>query len=260
MKYEQLTGLILLSGVLLLGTGCASQAPTIAHVHIGHVVDGWETTPGQAGLLVAAEDFAQTSYKAAERAAQTGATMESRKRDVTLLINATYPEYLSKYQSSGDGDIETAEFGVRTAMIQAARHIEFSASSGDSSSNVRTGARQFSMNSQAVVDRCDLIAALGADTLKVDSIEEANLLTAELVKLTRANLYGEDINGDGVIGGQSSDEYGLEQLRVEVHNMIDRESPPYSTVDQWYLFNLVRLDNGKWVFRKNTSGKKGASY
>jgi len=115
MKYKQLTGFILLSGVMLLGMGCASQAPTIAHVHIGHVVDGWETTPDQAGLIVTAESFAQTAYEAAERAAQTGATLESRKQDVKSLVDATYPEYLSKKQNSGDGNIQTAEFGVRTA-------------------------------------------------------------------------------------------------------------------------------------------------
>jgi len=260
MKYKQLTGFILLSGVLLFGMGCASQAPTIAHVHIGHVIDGWETTPDQAGLIVTAENFARIAYEAAERAVQTDATLETRKRDVKLIVNATYPEYLSKMQNSGEENIQTAEFGVRTAMIRAARHIEFSASSDDSSANVRTGARQFSINSQAVIDRCDIIAALGADTLGVDSTEQANLLTAQLVNLTRANLYGEDLNGDGVIGGQNPDEYGLEQLRVEIQNMIARENPPYSTVEQWYLFNLVRLENGKWIFRKNARGKKGAGY
>jgi hypothetical protein len=82
----------------------------------------------------------------------------------------------------------------------------------------------------------------------------------ELVNLTRANIYGEDLNGDGVIGGQNPDEYGLEQLAVEIQDMIARENPPYSTVDRWYLFNLVRLEDGKWIFRKNASGKKGASY
>ncbi len=260
MKYKQLTGFILLSGVLLLGMGCASQAPTISHVHIGHVVDGWETTPDQAGLIVTAENFAQTAYEAAERAAQTDATLESRKRDVELLVAATYPEYSGKKQNSDDGNIQTAEFGIRTAMNQAARHIEFSANSDDSSANVRAGARQFTVNSQAVIDRCDIIAALGTDLLGVDSAEQANMLTAELVNLTRANLYGEDLNGDGVIGGQNPDEYGLEQLAVEIQDMIARENPPYSTVEQWYLFNLVRLENGKWIFRKNASGKKGASY
>ena len=32
--------------------------------------------------------------------------------------------------------------------------------------------------------------------------------------------------------------------------MIGRETPHYVTVPQWYLFNLVRLPNGRWVFDK----------
>jgi hypothetical protein len=40
------------------------------------------------------------------------------------------------------------------------------------------------------------------------------------------------------------------QLRKELDAMIARENPPYVTVDQWYLFNLVRLPNGRWVFDK----------
>jgi len=42
----------------------------------------------------------------------------------------------------------------------------------------------------------------------------------------------------------------LLQLRKELEGIIAREKPPYVTVDQWYLFNLVRLPNGKWVFDK----------
>jgi hypothetical protein len=36
--------------------------------------------------------------------------------------------------------------------------------------------------------------------------------------------------------------------------MIARERPAYRTVDQWYLFNLVRLPNGRWVFDKLARG------
>jgi hypothetical protein len=39
-------------------------------------------------------------------------------------------------------------------------------------------------------------------------------------------------------------------LRAEVQAMLSRETPAYRTVDQWYLFNLVRLPNGRWVFDK----------
>jgi hypothetical protein len=149
---------------------------------------------------------------------------------------------------------------VRSALLEASRHIEFSANSDDSSANVRSGSKLFALNSQAVLDRCDLIAALGTDALIVSSVDEVDLLTTELLNLAQANLHGEDLNGDGVIGGQNPEEYGLEQLRLEIQQMIDRERPPYSTVDRWYLFNLIRLPSGKWAFRKGASGKKGGSY
>ena len=45
-------------------------------------------------------------------------------------------------------------------------------------------------------------------------------------------------------------DYGVAQLRRDLVDMINRETPPYRTVDDWYLFNLVRLPNGLWVFDK----------
>ena len=112
-----------------------------------------------------------------------------------------------------------------------------------------SSAWQFSDNATFVLNRCDLIAALGDEILNSSSTEEANLLSQELVKLTRANRDGSDANGDG-IAGSTPEEYGLKQLRAELQSMIDREDPPYTTVDSWYLFNLVRLPSGEWIFRK----------
>jgi len=261
MRNKQIIGVILISGIVLTGTGCATKSPTIAHVHIGHVVDGWETTPGQTGLFEAAETFAQTSIEAAQRASQADASLESRKSDINALVLASYPEYSADTEDPADGKVSEAKFGVRTALLEASRHIEFAADSDDASANVRAGARQFSINAQAVLDRCDLIAALGTETLEVNAVNEVDLLTAELLGLAQANLHGEDLNGDGIVGGQNSEEYGLKQLNLEIQEMINRENPPYSTVEQWYLFNLIRLPSGKWAFRQNSSGKKsGSSY
>jgi hypothetical protein len=260
MRTRRLIAVILLLTILLVGTGCATKAPTISHIHIGHVVDGWETTPGQAGWLDTAETLAQTSLKAAERASQADASLGSRKSDVKKLVKATHPKFLNDGKNPDNEAESQIEIGVRSALLEASRHIGFSANSGDSSANVRSGAKQFSINSQAVLDRCDVIAALGVDALNVSSVNELDLLTTELLSLAQANLHGEDLNGDGVIGGQNPDEYGMEQLHLEIQNMIDRENPPYSTVDTWYLFNLIRLPSGKWAFRKNASSTGGASY
>jgi len=72
-------------------------------------------------------------------------------------------------------------------------------------------------------------------------------------KLSQANLNGQDVDGDGVIGNQVN-EYGMRQLRRDLDALVNRESPPYTTVDRWYLFNLVRLPSGDWLFRKRDSG------
>ena len=90
---------------------------------------------------------------------------------------------------------------------------------------------------------------LGKDVQASTSAKEASVSVAEIAKLAQANLSGDDSNGDGVAGSVPS-EYGLLQLRRELEGIIAREKPPYVTVDQWYLFNLVRLPNGKWVFDK----------
>jgi hypothetical protein len=81
------------------------------------------------------------------------------------------------------------------------------------------------------------------------SVKEASVSVAEIAKLAQANLSGDDSNGDGVAGSVPA-QYGLLQLRKELEAIVAHENPPYVTVDQWYLFNLVRLPNGRWVFDK----------
>ena len=78
---------------------------------------------------------------------------------------------------------------------------------------------------------------------------EAQVSVKELQKLAAANLSGEDADGNGAVGAAPA-EYGLIQLRKQVEDMVARENPRYVTVDEWFLFNLVKLPNGKWVFDK----------
>ncbi len=111
----------------------------------------------------------------------------------------------------------------------------------------------FARDITRVVERCELIALLGKDVVAGKSQEEAAVAVEEIVKLTQANLEGEDSDRDGKLGSMPT-EYGVKQLRTEFDVMIAREQPPYRTVDQWYLFNLVRLPSGRWVFDKLNRG------
>jgi hypothetical protein len=220
--------------VLMLGlAGCTSRPPTIAHVHIGHAITGVHVTPNQEGYLVTAERRAGQTVEFARLAASSNDLVEIKK-NVAAAVKAT------------DSD---DDFGVKQAIVMAANHITFAATSDDASVNVQRSAPKFTSDITRVVERCELIVLLGKDVASSTSAKDAAVSVAELAKLAQANVAGDDSNGDGVVGSAAS-EYGLVQLRKELGAMIARESPPYVTVPQWYLFNLVRLPNGRWVFDK----------
>ena len=218
---------------LLGAVGCTTRPPTIAHVHIGHAITGVHVTPNQEGYLVTAE---RRGGEAVEftRVAAGSTDLAVIKQNVAAAVKATDSEN---------------EFGVKQAIVMAANHITFAATSDDATVNVQQAAPIFAAHITRVVERCELIDLLGKDVAASTSAQEAGVSVVELGKLTQANVSGDDANGDGVVGSIPS-EYGLVQLRKELEAMIARENPRYVTVPQWYLFNLVRLPNGRWVFDK----------
>jgi hypothetical protein len=229
---KRLVSLVVL--ILSLGAaGCTSRPPTIAHVHIGHAITGVHVTPNQEGYLVTAERRAAQAVEFSHVAAAS-TDLAVIKQNVAAAVKATDSE---------------DDFGVKQAMVMAANHITFAATSDDATVNVQQAAPIFASHITRVVERCDLIVLLGKDVEASTSAKEAAVTVAELGKLTQANVSGDDANGDGVVGSIPS-EYGLVQLRKELEAMIARENPRYVTVPQWYLFNLVRLPNGRWVFDK----------
>jgi hypothetical protein len=212
---------------------CAVHPPTIAHVHIGHAVTAVHVTPEHKGYLEVAE----------QRGNEALASAQSAAGDTDL------PQ-LKAHIASAVGATDSQEtFGLKQSLTMAANHITFAATSEDASANVVRSAPVFASNIAAVIGRCDYIDLLGKDVAASSSLREASLSAAEILKLARANLEGDDSNGDGIIGSVPA-EFGLVQLRAELQAMISRENPPYRTVDEWYLFNLVRLPNGRWVFDK----------
>jgi hypothetical protein len=166
--------------------------------------------------------------------ATAGTDLAQLKTDVAAAVNATNSE---------------AEFGLKHSLVMASNHITFAATSPDASPNVQQSAPVFARDTVRVVERCELIGLLGKDVGASTTVKEAQLLAGEIANLAKANLDGEDADHDGKVGANPA-EFGMKQLRAELDGIIAREDPPYQTVDQWYLFNLVRLPNGRWVFDK----------
>lgn len=223
---------VLMAAPLML-SACVARPPTIAHVHLGHALTGVHVTPGKQGYLLVAEKQAEDVFALAQKAT-TGADLAQLKADVAAAVNATN---------------STTEFGLKHSLVMASNHISFAATSPDASKNVQDAAPVFAHDTVRVVERCELIGLLGKDVAASSSVKEAQLLAGEIAVLAKANLEGEDADHDGVVGNQPA-EFGMKQLRAELDGIIARENPPYRTVDQWYLFNLVKLPNGRWVFDK----------
>lgn len=218
---------------IIATSGCITHPPSIAHVHIGHALTGVHVTPDHKGYILVAEQRADQTL-AAVKSADRATDLADTKSQIAL--------------AAGDCDNQD-NFGVKQSLIMAANHIAFAATSPDASDNVIRFAPVFKSDIAAVISRCDYISLLAKDMAASTSKNEASLLVQEILKTAQANVDGDDSNGDGV-KGSAPVEYGMVQLRAELQAMIARERPPYRTVDEWYLFNLVRLPNGRWVFDK----------
>lgn len=223
--------------LLATASGCVTRPPTIAHVHLGHALTGVHVTPNRDGYLLVAQARAKEAYASADQAAVAG-TLDQVQAAVAAVLTAT---------SSEDN------FGLKQSLVLAANHVSFAATSEDASTNVQGSAPVFAHDIARLIERCELIALLGKDVAAGKSREDADVAVEEIVKLTRANVEGEDADHDGKVGSTPA-EFGVAQVRHEFDAMIARENPPYRTVDQWYLFNLVRLPSGRWVFDKLNRG------
>jgi hypothetical protein len=222
----------------LAASGCVSRPPTIAHVHIGHAITGVHVTPDHAGYLSTAEKRAREALDLASKAEQSESLPEIK----------TVIEAASKASNSDE------EFGVKHALVLAVNHVSFAATSDDASLNVQRSAPLFAAHSTKVVERCELIGLLAKDVQASTSVREAKVSVDQIKKLADANLNGDSHGAAASADSSATAGYGLVQLRQELDAMIAREKPPYRMVDHWYLFNLVRLPSGRWVFDKLSRG------
>ncbi len=229
------------STLLLLCTltlGCTHQTPSIAHIHVGHAVTGAHDTPGHVGYFTLAETQARRAWRIAQALdAPSNQSLAHIKRSVSD-INA-----ITNTRGS---------YPLARSIREAADHIEFAAKSDDASENIKAGYREFQQTILPVLYRSSLIASFHAQMRDATTVEEAQFLAGEISALVRANLYGYDADGNGAVGN-STGELGVVQITQALQALIAGESPPYTTVDKWYLFNLIRLPSGEWMFRRSSS-------
>ncbi|GEM_PF-2231623 len=240
---------LLLTGIFFLfltnSYGCYSlksaifqeKLPTIAHVHVGHTITSWKTTPDKKGLLIVAQEEAEIALKESKKASVKTGELMFIKEHIRYAMNAIDPYNYKKGPSLG--------YGLKRALSESANHISFAAESEDASQNIKNFAPQYAAATEDIISRCDLVLSLGKEVLDTPSITEAVALSSEIV-----NLLHTIVDGNHGKNSKRVDEYGIKNLREQLAATLKNEDPPYRPVAQRYLLGIIRLPNGKWAFSK----------
>jgi hypothetical protein len=219
---------VVVAGAIIGGCIVSSKPPTIAHIHIGHAITAFEPTPNHRSLLATAEAEAAVVVENAELAADSRADLNRVKTHARAVVHALDPTR----EKAGPGP----GFGFMRAIEGTGAHVVFAAESADSSNNVRQSVDEVSARAKALASQAQLMLAIASDIEKTNRASDAAGLAEELRTLARANLAARP-------------DSRLQQLRAQIIQMAERENPPYTAVETWYLFNLIRLPNGDWAFR-----------
>jgi len=219
------------------------KQPSISHIHIGHAITGWPAAPKKQGLLVVAELRSLEAATNAElllRAARDKDFDKARRylENTTLAVDPTLL------------DSTSTDYGLRRAAAEAMTHLSLARDTDDATANVQRTVTQTNIKALDILDRADELTSILDIGLETQSVDELEIIAEEINRSMKRIAGGPDTQGN----------YGLFEFRESIEQMVEREDPPYETVDSWYLFNLVKLPDGQWGFARNSRGPAGAGY
>jgi hypothetical protein len=191
-----------------------AQTEDPAHVHIGHVADGFRGTPEGLGLLPAAVAEAQVAAQHAGLAARDPTNLDGMKRHAGHVLHALDPSTVESGPGGG--------YGVKAGADGAARHIELAAASEGATENVKLHANHVATAASNVSGWTDEAIELARGIQSATTADEAAEKLHELIQLTDAIANGRDTDGDGRIGWQEG-EGGLAQASQHLTLMRNAE-------------------------------------
>jgi len=208
-----------LTGVPTPGQVVAA-APAIAvpagavGVHIGHVINGFNDTPGGQGLLPVALAEARVAIQHAGLAQRSPTSLDAMKLHAGHVINAMDPTLMPTGPGLG--------YGLRKAATGVATHIDLAAKTAGASQNVITHANHVATAAKSTLARVDQVVALAQKIQAATTAEEAAGLVNQLVSLTQQLVAGFDANGDGRVTWEAP-EGGLQQAQDHVNLLLAGE-------------------------------------
>ncbi len=236
----KIPGIISLLVIMLATVSCTRSLPSISHAHIGHSLTAWHDTPNNEGLFVVAEKEALNAFAELRLAHKSQSTPDVARQHIENIVHSLNPEV----RATGTG----LGYGAIKALQGAVRHIEFSSDIENASLNNKRSADVFAKHASSTTDL--FLLALAQARLASSATGSALIeQIPELDNLLLHAIYGNDLDHNGIIGN-NPDESGLVQLRAILSEMVANEvDPPYTPIGKKYLFGLVRLPDGNWVYK-----------
>jgi hypothetical protein len=170
--------------VSVSGQGSAVQT------HIGHVLDGFNGTPMNMGLLPTAMAEARVAAQHAGLAAKA-TTLAMVQTHAGHVINAIDPTIVAQGPGAG--------YGVKKAAQGVAQHAGLAANAAEANAMVKTHSTHVSTAANNVVAMADEIVAIAQKIRASTSLEEAQKLAAEMQTKAEQLTTGVDANNNGQI-------------------------------------------------------------
>lgn len=187
--------------------------PGPAGTHIGHVVNGFNDTPGLRGLLPTAMAEARIAAQHATLAGAQPGNLDYMKTHAGHVIHAVDPTVIAVGPGLG--------YGVNKAAIGVAAHIELAAGAqgGPALPNVNTHAKHIATAARNAATRAVQLLALAQKVQAAATAAEAAALVSQMTSLADQIIAGADANGDGRITWEQG-EGGLQQADEHVKLML----------------------------------------
>ena len=194
-------------GVSLLAIGAwsvgvAGQA-NMVQTHIGHVLDSFNGTPMNMGLLPTAMAEAKIAADHAGFAAKA-TTLPMIQTHAGHVINAIDPTIVAQGPGAG--------YGVKKAAQGVAQHAGLAANVADANAMVKTHSMHVTTAANNVVAMSDEIIAIAQKIRMSTSLEEAQKLAADMQTKAEQLTTGVDADKNGQISWQAP-EGGLNQAQ-----------------------------------------------
>lgn len=219
-------------------SGCTTQTPLVSHAHVGHALTGWHDTPEQQGLMV----VASKDLKLAEQEAAMACSNPQPYRGaghLSNVINALVPEAQPDGPASG--------YGAIRALMGTVEHLEYAATSPDSSLNLVAAVAQLSVHGESIHARLKVAVELAQHLLTASPSDWPDYCE-QLRKELRVAIHGGVAGPGSDRGGFHS--IGFDALHGELMAALEREQDPtYTPVPRRYVLGLVRMPSGLWQYR-----------